>query len=1619
MRKLTTFFVFLFLLVTYLSNDIVAQEATEKGKPTVGLKSSTTYKTITGSPLTIYVGDGGDYQVHHSVFGSNQVYSASAIPASGGLFAWYNGTSIGFSGAAMGSFRNWVPVSQADVVGSGSASDPFRVVTTFNDPTGISMTATTSYVNGLDYFNVTWTINLPGVGNVTTFIAQDLMLGGSDSGYCWYDPSTGAVAGTNNADPNLATQFQMYVPVTPLPNAYSVQSYSTIWGLIGQNGIPGAGLGNEVATGFVDNGMALQYNLSGASSYTVDCIWAFTADAGSVTGGITTSTNLLEYFVTPFGTPSAAKTFTTSATNLTANLIVTAPDKYEVSLDGTTYTPTVTIPHSGGSVTNQIVYVRINGTAVEGFAYQDLTLSSTDVTSKTVSLRGVVTSLSGCGLNAGSDLTYEFGSFAQLGASGADTYEWHPTTGLSNPNIANPTVSGGADGSVTTYTVVGISQYGANIAVNGDFEAGNTGFTSDYGYVAQAPTALNLEGLYGIGTNPHSYHPDFSACTDHTTGSGNMMIINGAPVANEVIWSQNITVQPNTDYAFYAHLTSVHPSNPATLQFSINGTNLGSPFTASAGTCGWTKFQETWNSGSNTSITISVVNQNTINAGNDFAIDDIVFAEFSTTYCADDVIVTVGNGYTVTFDVSDDGTPVEGATIVVDGQTITTTGGIATIDLQNGVYTYIVNIPGEEPIVGVVIVNGLDVTVYVTTPVVTQLVTFTATNGTNLLPNTEIVINGQTIVTNASGIATIELPAGNYPYIASSQGLADVSGTITVGSSPVNITVTFIPAGTLYTLTFTVVDGSAVPVVGATISVNAQTLTTIAGGIATLQVPNGNYSYTVNAAGFNSATGTAVVASANKNESVILTPTSATQTVTFTVVDLNNVIMPNVTIVVNGQTLTTDNNGVATVGLPNGLFGYTTELIGYYVSNGSVEVAGTPENVTIVIVMMPPSGLTYLPNPISTTVGTAITPSVPTYEGIEVVFTCPNLPAGLTIDPVTGIISGTPTVVVPPTVFTVTATNEGGSTTATVTITVYAVAPTVQATNVIISNPHSTQFDVDWTRGNGQYCAVFVKQANTGEATPVENTTYTANSAFMSGTQIGASGWYCVYNGTDNEITVTAFSPETEYRVMVVEYNGFLLGEKYLSTPSTNNPANGKTLALEPTVQAHDIIVNHKFVNKLDIEWTNGNGESRAVFVFEGNTGEPVALDGVTYIDDVTFSLGSQIGNTGWFCIYNGTENNVVIENLTVETEYRIMVLEYNGENGSENYNLNIATLNPITTNTLTYSPSEQAHDIVATSRTDNSLTFNWINGNGELRAVFVLEGNSGKPILEGGIAYLANAEFGAGDTDESGNWSCVYNGTASTVTVTGLEIETEYRIMVCEYNYYMEGYQNYLTITAVLNPINTYTLPLRPDMQASNLEFSNIRYENFDADWTRGDGEKNVVFVKQTNTGSAEAEDFVTYVDNTKFMTGDQLGSTGWYCVYNGTERNVTVTGLTPNTEYRLMVIEYNGLVDNQLYLNETNTTNPGNVKTLKIPTADDIPNFFSPNGDGVNDTWKIDNLDLVQDYKLYIWNNIHALIYESDNYDNTWDASFNGNKLESDTYYYMFIKDEIKITGTITVIK
>jgi Putative Ig domain len=91
--------------------------------------------------------------------------------------------------------------------------------------------------------------------------------------------------------------------------------------------------------------------------------------------------------------------------------------------------------------------------------------------------------------------------------------------------------------------------------------------------------------------------------------------------------------------------------------------------------------------------------------------------------------------------------------------------------------------------------------------------------------------------------------------------------------------------------------------------------------------------------------------------------------------------------------------------------------------------------------VMAPSGLSYS-TPQTFTINQAIATLSPTVTGTVAGYAVsPALPAGLTLNTTSGVISGTPTAVAAQTTYTVTATNPGGNTTASIVITVNDIAP--------------------------------------------------------------------------------------------------------------------------------------------------------------------------------------------------------------------------------------------------------------------------------------------------------------------------------------------------------------------------------------------------------------------------------------------------------------------------------------------------------------------------------------------------------------------------------------------------
>lgn len=93
----------------------------------------------------------------------------------------------------------------------------------------------------------------------------------------------------------------------------------------------------------------------------------------------------------------------------------------------------------------------------------------------------------------------------------------------------------------------------------------------------------------------------------------------------------------------------------------------------------------------------------------------------------------------------------------------------------------------------------------------------------------------------------------------------------------------------------------------------------------------------------------------------------------------------------------------------------------------------------------------------------------------------------------------------------------------------------------------------------------------------------------------------------------------------------------------------------------------------------------------------------------------------------------------------------------------------------------------------------------------------------------------------------------------------------------------------------------------------------------------------------------------------------------------------------------------------------------TVLILNPVKIPNAFSPNADGIHDTWNIENLKDYPGATVEVFNRYGQKVYHSNGYAAPWDGRFNGSVLPFATYYYVItLKNGFApITGSITIIR
>ncbi len=168
-----------------------------------------------------------------------------------------------------------------------------------------------------------------------------------------------------------------------------------------------------------------------------------------------------------------------------------------------------------------------------------------------------------------------------------------------------------------------------------------------------------------------------------------------------------------------------------------------------------------------------------------------------------------------------------------------------------------------------------------------------------------------------------------------------------------------------YSVNYTVLDESDVPIEGALVSLDGSSKTTDSNGVVTFSITNGTYSYLVSADGYNTYNDTVIVDGANTTVNLNLETQSSPieqYNITFTVNDIDSNPIEEANIDLDGTTKNTDSNGQVIFIRENGTYNYSVTKTGYVGVNdtngvnGNVIVNDSNETLNITLYIAPPVG---------------------------------------------------------------------------------------------------------------------------------------------------------------------------------------------------------------------------------------------------------------------------------------------------------------------------------------------------------------------------------------------------------------------------------------------------------------------------------------------------------------------------------------------------------------------------------------------------------------------------------------------------------------------------------------
>jgi hypothetical protein len=428
--------------------------------------------------------------------------------------------------------------------------------------------------------------------------------------------------------------------------------------------------------------------------------------------------------------------------------------------------------------------------------------------------------------------------------------------------------------------------------------------------------------------------------------------------------------------------------------------------------------------------------------------------------------------------------------------------------------------------------------------------------------------------------------------------------------------------------------------------------------------------------------------------------------------------------------------------------------------------------------------------------------------------------------------------------------------------------------------------------------------------TPVVADGATYNTGSTVGTAIVAS------NGPSTTFSLSGLVANTIYTAYVIPYNTTLCSGGPNYNPIDIQSDTAKTLfdaCPEPTAEPTNLIftsvTKSTIAGKFNKAVPAPTGGYVVVFSKSSNVGYPV--------DSTVYNAGDSVivGSFKSEVAYVGTDSNFTISGLDSSTRYYVAVVPYNLCVAIPNYN----RTTPLRDDTITAGvvplqnctqPSGISTSTVTKDSTQTTITVTFTFPP-SADSVMVLAGTNA------GIGFADvrdSVYYGVGTTIPGSGAKVYYRGTGDSVTITGLTSNTVYKILFVSFN--NSGCANGPNYSAV-GSVTVKTAAGAPGDcgQPSGVSNNSI---------TKTDSTATTISIHFTVPGNADSVmvlagpngtiGFVDIRDSVYYAVGTTIPGSGAKVYARGskTDSSVVLTGLTPNTVYKILIATFNNIACN-----------------------------------------------------------------------------------------------------------